>query len=204
METHSISRLNPLNHLNYVFGITVPLSKGLGGTLPSVQVTDESGKIIFTLNGTTGPWTPFTGEFKDSYLDGPMVTQNVSAGTYNIIVFNENNQGKYLLLTGNNEVSNIGDYVQDIVNAPILKEQFFGKPVTLLFLEFITAMLAFSTVIVIYIMMLLSRKSEEAMKTTSNAAAMIKPVDVDRTSYNQYLMVVHNVQVFIQYFGSCQ
>ena len=156
-------------------GITVPASKGLGGSLPSVQVTDSSGKPVFTLNGTTGTWNPFIGEFKDSYLDGPEITQNVSAGTYNIQVFNGNNEGKYLLLVGNKEVLNAEDYLQDIVNAPILKEQFFGKPVTLLFLEFIGFILAFGTSMMLFIMMLLSKKSE-ALEITSKAAKMLKPI----------------------------
>ena len=157
-------------------GITVPASKGLGGSLPSVQVTDSSGKPVFTLNGTTGTWKPFIGEFKDSYLDGPEITQNVSAGTYNIKVFNGNNDGKYLLLVGNKEVLNAEDYLQDIVNAPILKEQFFGKPVTLLFLEFIGFILAFGTSLMMFIMTLLSRKSAEGTEITSKTAKMLKPV----------------------------
>lgn len=157
-------------------GITVPTSKGLGGLLPSVQVTDSSGKPIFTLNGTTGTWNPFIGEFKDSYLDGPVIIKNVSAGTYKIKVFNGNNNGKYLLLIGNNEMFNAEDILQDIVNAPILKEQFFGKPVTLLFLNFIGFLLAFGTLITLFIMTLLSRKSTENRQTTTKTNKILKPV----------------------------
>ena len=36
----------------------------------------------------------------DYYLQGPTFDQNVSAGTYYIKVFNENNTGKYSLATG--------------------------------------------------------------------------------------------------------
>ena len=157
-------------------GITVPASRGLGGSLPSVIVTDTSGNLVFTLNGTTGTWKPFIGEFKDSYLDGPELTQNLSAGTYNIEVFNGNNAGKYLLLVGNKEVLNADDYLQDIVNAPILKEQFFGKPVTLLFLEIMGFLLAFGTLLVVFIMMLSSRKSPEVREISSKMTKIIKPV----------------------------
>jgi hypothetical protein len=158
-------------------GITVPASKGLGGLLPSVIVTDTSGNLVFTLNGTTGTWKPFIGEFKDSYLDGPEVTRNVSAGTYNIVVFNGNNDGKYLLLVGNKEILNADDYLQDIVNAPILKEQFFGKPVSLLFLEIMGFLLAFGTLMVAFIMMLSSLKSPEIGKISSKMTEIIKPVN---------------------------
>lgn len=171
-------------------GISVPASKGLGGSLPSVQVTDSSGNQILTLNGTTGTWTPFIGEFKDSYLDGPESTQNVSAGTYNIKVFNGNNQGKYLLLVGNEEVINAEDLLQDIANAPILKEQFFGKPVTLLFLEIIGFILAFGTLLGVFIMMLLSRKSEESMEITSKAAEIISPVGYIGTLVTGILWII--------------
>jgi hypothetical protein len=157
-------------------GITVPASKGLGGSLPSVIVTDTSGNNVLTLNGTTGTWKPFIGEFKDSYLDGPEITQNLPAGTYNIIVVNKNNAGKYLLLVGNKEVLNADDYLQDMVNAPILKEQFFGKPVTLLFLEIMGFLLAFGTLVVVFIMMLSSRKSPEVREISSKMTKIIKPV----------------------------
>jgi hypothetical protein len=157
-------------------GITVPASKGLGGSLPSAVVTDSSGNLVFILNGTTGTWKPFIGEFKDSYLDGPEITRNVSAGTYNIVVFNGNNNGKYLLLMGNKEILNAYDYLQDIVNAPILKEQFFGKPVSLLFLEIMGFLLAFGTLIVVFIMMLTSLKSPEIRDISTKMSEIIKPV----------------------------
>ncbi|MDD3985287.1 MAG: hypothetical protein PHY59_05265 [Methanobacterium sp.] len=157
-------------------GITVPACKGLGGSLPSVQVTDLSGKPLFTLNGTTGTWKPFIGEFKDFYLDGPVISKNVSAGIYKIKVFNGNNDGKYLLIIGNNEMFNAEDILQDIVNAPILKEHFFGKPVTLLFLNFIGFLLAFGTLIMLFIMTLLSRKSTQNRQTTTKTNKILKPI----------------------------
>lgn len=165
-------QINSDNPFELCLGINVPVSRGLGGNLPSVQVTDSSGKIVFSLNDTS-QWKPFTGEFKDNYLDGPEISRNVSAGTYNIKVSNTNNQGKYLLLVGNMEMVNANDYIQDIINAPILKEQFFAKPVTLLFLGFIGTILAFGTGILLFLITINSGKPPEI---AAQVAKKFKPI----------------------------
>ncbi|WP_414470422.1 hypothetical protein [Methanobacterium sp. ACI-7] len=157
--------------------ILVPASPGLGGTLPSVEVTDSSGKIILTMNGTTGAWTPYFEEFGgDYYLKGPEVTKDVPAGTYNIKVFNADNRGKYSLAIGKIEAFPADESLNAIISLPILKEQFFGKPVTELFLEFLGIILALGTTMVLFIMFILSRKSREIAEITAKVGGVLKPV----------------------------
>ncbi|MGB9937502.1 MAG: hypothetical protein ACPK7O_07255 [Methanobacterium sp.] len=157
--------------------ILVPASRGLGGTLPSVQATDSSGKVVMTLNGTTSTWTPYFEEFGgDYYLKGPEATKNVPAGTYNIKIFNAENQGKYSLAIGKIEAFPADESFKAIINLPILKEQFFGKPVTVLFLEFLGIILALGTTMVLFIMFILSRKSRKMVDITAKVAETFKPV----------------------------
>lgn len=142
--------------------LLVPASPGLGGSLPSAQVTDSSGKVIMTLNGTTSTWTPYFEEFGgDYYLKGPEASQTVPAGTYMIKIFNNNNQGKYSLAIGKIEAFPADESLKAIINLPILKEQFFGKPVTTLFLEFFGIILALGTIMILFVMTFMARKSEE-------------------------------------------
>lgn len=157
--------------------LLVPASPGLGGSLPSAQVTDPSGKIILTLNGTNSTWTPYFEEFGgDYYLKGPEGAKNVSAGTYTIKVYNANNQGKYSMAVGKIEAFPLDESLNAIINLPILKEQFFGKSVTILFLEFFGIILALGTIMVLFVMTIMSRKSQEITDITSKAAGALRPL----------------------------
>lgn len=157
--------------------LLVPASPGLGGSLPSVQVTDSSGNTVLTMNGTTSTWTPYFEEFGgDYYLKGPEATKNVSAGKYIIKVFNANNQGKYSLAVGKIEAFPADESLKAIINLPILKEQFFGKPVTVLFFQFLGIILTLGTLMVLFAMLIMARKSEEITQLTSKAAGALKPM----------------------------
>jgi ABC-type antimicrobial peptide transport system permease subunit len=59
---------------------------------------------------------------------------------------------------------------------PILKEQFFGNPVTVLFLEFLGIILALGTLMVLFVMTILSRKSQEVTEITAKVAGTLKPL----------------------------
>lgn len=157
--------------------LLVPTSPGLGGSLPSAQVTDSSGNVIMTLNGTNSTWTPYFEEFGgDYYLKGPETAKNVSAGTYIIKIFNANNQGKYSMAVGKIEAFPADESIKAIINLPILKEQFFGKPVTTLFLEFFGIILALGTIMVLFVMTIMSRKSQEITDITAKAGGALRPL----------------------------
>ncbi len=146
--------------------ILVPQSPGISSDFVSAQITDSSGKTIALLGGNQSSWTPMFEEFGgDYYLQGPSFNQNVSAGTYYIKVFNQNNTGKYSLATGAIESFPADESLKSIINIPLLKEQIFGKPVTILFFEFLGIILALGTIMILFVMTFMARKSEELAET---------------------------------------
>jgi hypothetical protein len=157
--------------------ILVPQSPGISPDFVSAQVTDSSGKTIALLDGPNSAWTPMFEEFGgDYYLQGPEFTQNVSAGTYYIKVFNQNNTGKYSIAIGDIEAFPPDESLKALINIPLLKEQIFGKPVTSLFFEFVGVILALGTIMVLFAMLIMSRKSEEITQLTIKAAGALRPM----------------------------
>jgi hypothetical protein len=157
--------------------ILVPQSPGISSDFVSAQVTDSSGKPIAMLDGTKSEWTPMFEEFGgDYYLQGPEFTKNVSAGTYYIKVFNANNTGKYSIAIGAIESFPPDESLKALFTIPLLKEQIFGKPVTALFFEFVGIILALGTIMVLFAMLIISRKSEEITQLTIKANGAIKPM----------------------------
>jgi hypothetical protein len=157
--------------------ILVPQSPGISSDFVYAQITDSSGKTLALLGGNQSSWTPMFEEFGgDYYLQGPTFDQNVSAGTYYIKVFNQNNTGKYSLATGAIEAFPPDESLKALVSIPMLKEQIFGKPVTTLFFEFVGIVLALGTLMVLFAMLIMSRKSEEITQLTIKAAGALKPM----------------------------
>ena len=157
--------------------ILVPQSPGISPDFVSAQVTDSSGKPIALLDGKKSEWMPLFEEFGgDYYLQGPEFTQNVSAGTYYIKVFNANNTGKYSIAIGDIEAFPPDESLKALFTIPLLKEQIFGKPVTVLFLEFLGIILALGTIMALFAMVIMSRKSEEITKLTIQANGALKPM----------------------------
>jgi hypothetical protein len=157
--------------------ILVPQSPGISSDFVSAQITDSSGKTLALLGGNQSSWTPMFEEFGgDYYLQGPTFDQNVSAGTYYIKVFNQNNTGKYSLATGAIEAFPPDESLKALISIPMLKEQIFGKPVTTLFFEFVGIILALGTLMVLFAMLIMSRKSEEITQLTIKAAGALKPM----------------------------
>jgi hypothetical protein len=157
--------------------LLVPQSHGISGNFVSAQITDSSGKTIALLDGTKSNWTPMFEEFGgDYYLQGPEFTQNVSAGTYYIKVFNANDTGKYSLVIGNIESFPPDESLKALILIPLLKEQIFGKPVTTLFFEFLGIILALGSLMVLFAMLLKSRNSEEITQLTIKVNDALKPV----------------------------
>jgi hypothetical protein len=157
--------------------LLVPQSPGISGDFVSAQITDSSGKAIALLDGTKSNWTPMFEEFGgDYYLQGPEFVQNVNAGTYYIKIFNANNSGKYSLVVGNIESFPPDESLKALVLIPLLKEQIFGKPVTTLFFEFLGIILSLGSIMVLFSMLIMSRKSEEITQLTIKVNKAIKPL----------------------------
>lgn len=157
--------------------VLVPQSPGISGDFVSAQITDSSGKTIALLDGTKSNWTPMFEEFGgDYYLQGPEFTQNVAAGTYYIKIFNANNTGKYSTAIGDIESFPADESLKAVITIPLLKEQIFGKPVTTLFFEFLGIILALGSIMVLFAMLIMSRKSEEITQLTIKLNSAIRPV----------------------------
>ena len=155
--------------------ILVPQSPGISSDFVSAQITDSSGKTLALLGGNQSSWTPMFEEFGgDYYLQGPTFDQNVSAGTYYIKVFNQNNTGKYSLATGAIEAFPPDESLKALISIPLLKEQIFGKPVTTLFFEFVGIILALGTIMVLFVMTFMARRSKELAETIVNFGNAIK------------------------------
>ncbi|AUB60475.1 hypothetical protein DSECCO2_178480 [anaerobic digester metagenome] len=157
--------------------LLVPTSPGQGGELVSAEVTDSSGEMIMFLNGTNSTWTPYFEEFGgDYYLKGPEATLNVPAGTYNIRVFNTQNQGKYSIAIGKIESFPANEAISALFTLPLLKEQFFSKPVSTLFFEFLGIILAMGSLMTLLTLMVKSRKSDELTSITFLVGGILTPL----------------------------
>jgi len=157
--------------------LLIPTSPGIPADFVSAQVMDTNGNILLTLNGTNSTWTPYFEEFAgDNYLKGPEATKQLPAGTYFVKVYNTENQGKYTIAIGDIESFPIDESLKALVTIPLLKEHFFGKPVTTLFLEFLGLILALGSIMVLYSMLIKSRKSEELTSITLKVSRVLKPV----------------------------
>lgn len=157
--------------------ILVPQSPGINGDFVSAQITDSSGRTIALLDGKKSGWMPMFEEFGgDYYLQGPEFSQNVSAGTYYIKVFNAGNTGKYSMAVGDIESFPADESLKAIITIPLLKEQIFGKPVTTLFFEFLGIILALGSIMVLFAMLIMSKKSEEITQLTIKVNSAVKPV----------------------------
>ncbi|MGV8144524.1 MAG: hypothetical protein ACP5OJ_07940, partial [Methanothermobacter sp.] len=93
-----------------------------------------------------------------------------------IKIYNSKNQGKYSIAVGEIESFPIDESLAALVTIPLLKEQFFGKPVTLLFFEFMGIILALGSIMVLFVLLLKSRKSEEITELTAKISSMLKPI----------------------------
>lgn len=161
----------------FYLNLLVPASPGIPSDYISAEVLDSSGKTIITINGTNSTWETYFEEFGgDYYLKGPEAMANLTAGTYYIKVFNSKNQGKYSIAVGEIESFPVDESLKALVTIPLMKEQFFGKPVTILFFEFLGIILALGTTMVLFVMLLKSRTSPELTELTAKISTVLKPL----------------------------
>jgi hypothetical protein len=161
----------------FYLNLLVPASPGIPPDYISAEVIDSSGNTIITIKGTNSTWETYFEEFGgDYYLKGPEVRADLNPGTYYIKVFNSKNQGKYSIAVGEIESFPLDESLAAVVTIPLLKEQIFGKPVTILFFQFLGIILALGTIMVQFFMIIKSRKSEEITELTRKVSGHLRPL----------------------------
>jgi hypothetical protein len=161
----------------FYVNILVPDNPGSREQLMSVEILDSSGKTIALLDAKNSTWTPYFEEFGgDNYLRGPEFNQTAPAGTYYVKVFNDNNQGKYSLAIGDIETFPPDETVKTLILLPILKADIFQVPVAELFIQFLGLILAMGTFLVLYVLMIRSRKSSALLETTKTVYSAVNPI----------------------------
>lgn len=157
--------------------ILVPDIAGASSQLMSVQITDSSGKSIGLLDAKNSTWTPYFEEFGgDYYLKGPEFNQTQPAGTYYIKVFNGNNQGRYSLAIGDIESFPPVETMSTLFLLPLIKADIFKVPVAELFIQFLGLIMAMGTFIVIYVLLIRSRKSIATLEIAKTVYRAINPI----------------------------
>jgi len=161
----------------FYINLLVPASPGIPPEFISAQLLDSSGNALLTIDGKNSTWQPYFEEFGgDYYLKGPEARADLTAGTYYIKIYNNDNQGKYSIAVGEIESFPLDESLAALVTIPLLKEQFFGKPVSTLFFQFLGIILALGTIMVLFTMLIRSRKSEELTKLTAQVSGVLKPM----------------------------
>jgi len=116
--------------------ILVPATSNPTGRY-SVTVTRDIDRLhpVMVLNESDTNWLPFHEKFaNDHYLKGPESQKNLPAGNYRILVYSNDNFGKYVLAVGQEEIFPIQDSIKLISIVRKLKINFFQtSPTSLLF-----------------------------------------------------------------------
>ncbi len=158
------------NKTRIYVGITAPFTPD-AKTDFTVELYDHKDTAItqvFLLDGTKFQWNPFYEQFGgDYYLQGPAATENLTNVTYYIKVSSPSNQGKYALVIGEEESFPPGETVNAYMLLPVIKQQFFGKPVVFSFLELLGIIMAMGGFFAGSVMVLTSNKVR--MKSAANA-----------------------------------
>lgn len=101
----------------------------------SANLGQAKEELVVFVDGTLTEWQDFYEEFgRDYYLKGPEFSKQVPAGKYKIEVFSSDNQGKYVLVVGKEEVYDIRFLLNVYWQLPLLKITFFKTSVLQFFL----------------------------------------------------------------------
>jgi hypothetical protein len=120
----------------YVIRSNEPFELYVGLTVPDIEGAETDfvvavvGGEMFDvrLDGAEHEWTPFYEEFAgDDYLNGPEFRQEVGAGEYWVTVSSPDNEGKYVLATGDVEYFGTTEGLDALAVIPELKADYFGK-----------------------------------------------------------------------------
>ncbi len=143
----------------------------------SMDILDDSGKVIATFDGQNSTWKSYYEKFGgDYYLKGPEFNQTIPAGTYYIKLYNNDNQGLYSLAIGDIESFPADESLNALITLPILKSETFRIPIASLFIQFMGIILAMGVFLVLYALIIKSRKSEETLEITKKVYPTINPL----------------------------
>ncbi len=119
---------------NFYWQTLVPAVKDITKDVSAELIDNNNGQVIAKIDAKDSEWKPYYEEFAgDNYFSGPSSTLMIAPGTYDIRVFNNNNEGKYVLVVGQKEVFTPKEMVYTIVNLPVLKTYFNESPLTAYF-----------------------------------------------------------------------
>ena len=113
---------------NLYINLLVPLAENRNGrySANAFFINQDNEEQIVAIDGLSYEWLEFYEEFgRDYYLKGPEFEQEVRAGRYRIEVFDNNNEGKYVLAVGKTEAYNAKSLLKVYWQIPLLKIQFF-------------------------------------------------------------------------------
>jgi len=114
---------------DFYFETLVPDVKDISKNISADLINVEDEKILAVLDAKKSDWPPYFEKFAgDHYFSGPTSTVNLDPGTYQIKVYNENNEGKYVLVVGQKEEFPPKEILGTIVNLPALKTYFNESP----------------------------------------------------------------------------
>ncbi len=119
---------------DFYFETLVPYIKDISKNISADLINIDNGKLVDRLDAKNSNWEPYFEEFAgDHYFSGPTSTVNLDPGTYQIKVYNENNEGKYVLVVGQKESFPPKEILSTIVNLPALKTYFNESPLNAYF-----------------------------------------------------------------------
>ena len=127
--TPAVYRIDAANGFDLYVNILTPARTNADGRF-SVDVIHRIGERqvnLASLDAGAGEWTPFHEPFgNDEYFKGPEFREHVPAGTYEVVVWNADMSGAYVLAIGEREHWTARDIGQLFVTLPVLKYRFFG------------------------------------------------------------------------------
>jgi len=116
-------------------GLLVPKEDTAEKFSAHISRIDEETRVA-SLDGDADEWEVIYEPFgADWYFKGPEFGTRVPAGTYAISVFNEKNEGKYVLAIGGEEKFGFMETIRATWLLPKLKIDFFGKSAISIFIS---------------------------------------------------------------------
>jgi hypothetical protein len=93
------------------------------------KMVDRKEEIIARIDGKKFEWTEYYEEItNDEYWQGPELTKKLEAGSYMLRVYSPDNEGKYVLAVGQDELYPPKEIVNAVISMPNIK-LYLEKPI---------------------------------------------------------------------------